>query len=205
MIVETLARRGRACGAILALALAAAGTGGAAHAQSISEKLGGLLPFSSPRDRNAPPAGATRTTDCPIVQIEPGMSAVRVGGADSSSVRYQIAIGDVARDCIVENGQVLTRVGVETRVIIGPAGSPGTYTATLRVSLRKTRDEQVLASKTYRVGGAVGSSGTALTSLVAEPLGAPYINDYPSEDYEIVLAISQGGGEPTKAKRRKRR
>lgn len=197
--------------AAMAAGLVLAGCGGPAGSVAggdpdpVSTKLGNLLAFNSTTAPPLPNKAAGARIDCPVVQIEPGMSAVRVGGADSSSVRYQIAIGDVARDCSESNGQLFVRVGVETRVVTGPAGGPGTYTAPLTVALRRTGDEKILASRTYQVGGAVGSTGNAINALIAEPLSAPYINERAADDYEIVLSMGKGGGERVDRRRNRHR
>lgn len=184
-------------GAAIAVAGALAGCGGpagsVAESDSAATKFGNLLAFNS---TSAPPAPAQGgpVIDCPIAQIEPGASAVRVGGEAASSVRYQIAIGQVARDCALVNGQLVVRVGVETRTVLGPAGSAGSYSAPLTVAIRRTGDEKVLASKTYRVGGAVSGAGAAIHSFVADPMSVPYINEKAADDYEIVLAMGQSAG-----------
>ncbi|MFT4096841.1 MAG: hypothetical protein QM651_06940 [Rhodoblastus sp.] len=202
-----------ACGmaAAMAAALLLAGCGGPAGSVAggdpdpVSTKLGNLLAFNSPTAPPLPNQNAGARIDCPVVQIEPGMSAFRVGGPDSATVRYQIAIGDVARDCSQSNGQLFVRVGVETRTVVGPAGGPGTYTAPLTVALRRTGDEKVLASRTYSVGGAVGSTGNAINSLIAEPLAAPFLNERAADDYEIVLSIGRGGEDKVDRRRNRHR
>ncbi len=216
MSVQSFARRAAggalAAAAAEALAVTLAGCGGQAGSVAggdpdpLSTKLGNLLAFNStkaPAMQNGGGGGSGGHIDCPIVQVEPGQSSVRVGGEDSSSVRYQISIGDVARDCTVVNNQLLVRVGVETRTVTGPAGGPGTYTAPLRVSVRKVAGEQIVASRTYNVGGAVGSSGNAINTLIAEPLAVPFINEHAADDYEIVLAFGEARAEP-KARRNRR-
>jgi len=212
MCVEVLARRARGfCVATAAVAagLVLAGCGGPAGSVAggdpdpVSTKLGNLLAFNSTTAPPLPNKGQGARIDCPIVQIEPGMSSFRVGGADASSVRYQIAIGDVARDCSQSNGQLLVRVGVETRTVIGPAGAPGSYTAPLTVALRRVGDEKLLASKTYQVGGAVGSTGNSINALIAEPLAAPFINERAADDYEIVLSMGKGAAAPEGRRRRR--
>ena len=216
MSVQSFARRAAgfalAAAGAAALAVTLAGCGGQAGSVAggdpdpLSTKLGNLLAFNStkaPAMQNGGGGGAGAHIDCPIVQVEPGQSSVRVGGEDSSSVRYQISIGDVARDCTVVNNQLLVRVGVETRTVTGPAGGPGTYTAPLRVFVRKVAGEQVVASRTYSVGGAVGSSGNAINTLIAEPLAVPFINEHAADDYEIVLAFGEARAEP-KARRKRR-
>lgn len=180
-------------GAAMTVAGTLAGCGGPAGSVAESDgatKFGNLLAFNS---TSAPPAAARSgpVIDCPVAQIEPGASALRVGGEAASSVRYQISIGQVARECTLVNGQLSIRVGVETRTVIGPAGSAGSYSAPLTIAIRRTGDEKVLVSKTYRVGGSVGATGAAIHSLVVEPMSVPYINEKAADDYEIVLAMGQ--------------
>lgn len=189
-----------AAGAAVALAGCGGQAGSVAESESASTKFGNLLAFNSTSAPAGPGKVVGPTIDCPIVQVEPGASAVRVGGEASASVRYQIAIGDVARECALVNGQLTIRVGVETRTIIGPAGSAGSYSAPLTVAVRRTGDEKVLAAKTYRVGGAVSGTGAAIHSLIADPLSVPYINERAADDYEIVLAMGQSVG-PSKRRR----
>ncbi|MDE2364386.1 MAG: hypothetical protein KGM42_17045 [Hyphomicrobiales bacterium] len=197
-------------GSVGLLGLALGGCGGPAGSVAggdpdpVSTKIGNLLAFQSPNAPPNPNGPSRERVDCPIVQIEPGHAAVRVGGEDSAHVRYQIAIGDAARDCERVGNELRVRVGVETRTVLGPAGAPGTYTAPLRVSLRKVAGEQTIASKVYRVGGAVGSTGTAITSLIAEPLSAPYTTQHADEDYEVVLSLGEGGGEDKPSRHRRR-
>lgn len=212
MCVENWARRARgaaAAAAAMAAGLVLAGCGGPAGSVAggdpdpVSTKLGNLLAFNSTTAPPLPNKGQGARIDCPVVQIEPGMSAFRVGGPDSATVRYQIAIGDVARDCSQSNGQLLVRVGVETRTVVGPAGGPGNYTAPLTVALRRVGDEKILASKTYQVGGAVGSTGNAINALIAEPLAAPFTTERAADDYEVVLSIGKGGAAPEGRRRRR--
>ena len=212
MCVENWARRARgaaAAAAAMAAGLVLAGCGGPAGSVAggdpdpVSTKLGNLLAFNSTTAPPLPNKGQGARIDCSVVQIEPGMSAFRVGGPDSATVRYQIAIGDVARDCSQSNGQLLVRVGVETRTVVGPAGGPGNYTAPLTVALRRVGDEKILASKTYQVGGAVGSTGNAINALIAEPLAAPFTTERAADDYEVVLSIGKGGAAPEGRRRRR--
>lgn len=169
----------------------------------ISSRLGNLLAFNSPSAPGAAPGLAPQRLDCPVVQIEPGAAAFRsAGGEGASSVRYQIAIGDVARECVRQGDLLAIRVGVETNLVLGPAGSPGSYAAPLRVTIRRQSDEAIVASKVYRVGGAVGAAGSTQSTLVAEALTVPWINDRPDLDYEVVLGFGEGAAQAGRRARR---
>ena len=169
----------------------------------VSTKIGNLLAFNSTNAPGvAPSAAAGPRIDCPIVQIEPGSSAFRAGGEGAASVRYQISIGDVARECARQGDNLVIRVGVETTTILGPAGSPGSYSAPLRVTIRRQSDEAILASKVYRVGGTVGASEPLVTALVADPLAVPYTTEHADDDYEVVLGFGEGPAAPRRKTRR---
>lgn len=78
---------------------------------------------------------------CPRPEVIQGRAATRVyrGGRTGSNqdLRYQIAIVDLARECAATpDGQNRIRIGVQGRALIGPAGSPGTFTAPLRIVVR---------------------------------------------------------------------
>jgi hypothetical protein len=172
----------------------------------MATRFGNLLAFNSP---SAPGGGATGQAgpriDCPTIQIDPGAASYRAAtGEGASGVRYQLSIGDVARECAQVNGALAVRVGVETNLILGPAGSPGSYTVPLRVAIRKQSDESIVVSKVYQVGGAVGPNGQAQFTLVADPLTVPYTTEHAADDYEVVLGLGERGGSGVPSKRARR-
>lgn len=187
------------------LAILCAGCNGPAASVSPANdpgtKVGNLLAFNSLTPPPNPNRPVGERIDCPEIQVDPGNSAVRVAtGEGASGVRYQISIGDVARECVRQGDRLAIRVGVETRIALGPAGAPGSYTAPLRILVRRQSDEAVLASKVYRVGGPVSANGQAQFSLVADPLLVPYTTERADVDYEVVM----GFGDAPASKRARR-
>ena len=173
-------------------------------ADPVSQRLGNLLAFNSTTAPGVPTAAAGQRIDCPIVQIEPGASSFRAASGDNAAgVRYQISITDVARECERQGDKLAIRVGIETNLVLGPAGSPGSYTTPLRVSVKRQLNEAVVTSKTYRVGGSVGAAGPAQFSMVADPLLVPFIGDDVAQEYEVVLALGDSG--PSTGKRARAR
>lgn len=77
--------------------------------------------------------------DCPTVDIRTGTStyAVSAPGVDPSamSLRYQATIGQTARDCRLAGNTLTMKVGLEGRVILGPAGGPGQMDVPLRIAV----------------------------------------------------------------------
>lgn len=157
--------------------------------------------------RPAPPATAA-ALECPEILVDAATAALRVpAGADNASVRYQLSLGQVARECSLQGDTLHIKVGVEGAAILGPAGQPGAFGGNLRISARRQKDEAVLQSKTYRVGATVPAGGTRGSfQLIAEPLAVPYLGPHAADDYEILVAFEQGGAEKSEApKRRKKR
>lgn len=51
------------------------------------------------------------------------------------NLRYQVSIGDTARECRVTGGMVSMKVGVQGRVVLGPQGGPGQVDVPLRIAI----------------------------------------------------------------------
>ena len=113
----------------------------------------------------------------------------------------------MARECSVVGGQLQLRVGVEGRVLIGPAGSPGTFTVPLRVAVRNDSTQKVISSQLTRITASVQPNQTqAPFTYVTEPFSVPLL-PHPEEDYAILVGFdaSGKGAEPAPERRRARR
>lgn len=141
------------------------------------------------------PTGPNVTQDCPSVFIDNGASNIRVpADADPHNVRYQLLIDQTARECVVEAGNVVIKVGIEGGAVLGPAGAPGNYGATIRVALRNIKTYAEVSSKTYRTTATIPANGTRGDfRLLADPIVAPLIGKRPQEDYEIIVGFAEGG------------
>jgi hypothetical protein len=91
---------------------------------------------------------------CPPVDVRLGASTLTVppGSADAFSLRYQGTIAEMARECKVAGGVMRMRVGVEGRVLVGPAGGPGQIDVPLRYAVVKEGPEpKTVVSKFYKI------------------------------------------------------
>jgi hypothetical protein len=85
-----------------------------------------------------PVAGASPDVDCPYIQIREGASTLTVStGGDNAamSLKYQGTFVRAARQCAVVAGQMVMKVGVEGRLILGPQGGPGEINIPLRIAI----------------------------------------------------------------------
>lgn len=151
------------------------------------------------------------TTDCPVIVIEDGTQMIRSpAGADAANVHHQVSIKSTARECVVEGANITIRVGVEGDAMLGPTGSPGAYGGTIRVALRRIKDESVVATKNYRVDATIPpGAARADFRLLADPISTP-ASGKAQEEYEVVVGLtdasaSASGDKPVRQKKKGRR
>jgi len=83
-------------------------------------------------------AGAQPDVNCPPVEVRQGASTLTIGSNGNQSamaVKYQGEFTREARDCAVVNGNMVMRIGVQGRVILGPTGVPGQVEVPLRIAV----------------------------------------------------------------------
>jgi hypothetical protein len=113
----------------------------AAPASSTPQWLRGDIAgfFSNSSDKSPQPvAGATPDVECPYIEIREGASTLTIGtGGDNAamSLKYQGTFVRAARQCSVAAGQMVMKVGVQGRIILGPAGGPGQIEVPLRIAV----------------------------------------------------------------------
>jgi hypothetical protein len=107
----------------------------------------------------APPAGpggiAAPAVDCPTVEYRQGAATLAVSGSGENAtlgLRYQGSFVQTARECQLRGGQLTIKVGVQGRVVVGPAGAPRDSTIPLRYALvREGQGQKTLWTKLFMV------------------------------------------------------
>ena len=85
--------------------------------------------------------GSTSDIECPGISVRTGAATLMIGSKTGEAeptaldLRYQVTIVRTARECQVNSGIMTMKVGVEGRVITGPAGGPGTVDVPLRLAV----------------------------------------------------------------------
>jgi hypothetical protein len=93
--------------------------------------------------KTAPNASqASLDFNCPSVDYRQGAATYNITDSKSTestalNVKYLASFMKTARECDVHGDNVTIKVGVQGRVVVGPAGSPGTVTIPLRYALVK--------------------------------------------------------------------
>jgi len=138
---------GTACAAglsLLALALMAGGCStntASSGAPDTGTGLSSITDFFSGSSAKAPQpvAGGQPDIVCPPVDVRRGASTLAIGsnGEKSSAMtlKYQGSFAREARECAVVDGNMVMRVGIEGRLVVGPAGGPGQVNVPLRIAV----------------------------------------------------------------------
>jgi hypothetical protein len=146
--------------------------------------------------------------DCPLVKIRAGASTYGVAPPGkqpvASELNYQATITRTARDCRrVDGGQIAARIGIQGRVIAGPAGAPATVEVPVRVAVVQTGvQERVLTTKVYRTTVSMSEGGGSF-SLVGEDLLYNMPGNLTSDSYVFYVGFDPQAIAPAAPSRRR--
>ncbi|MDI3561438.1 hypothetical protein [Bradyrhizobium sp. Arg816] len=189
----------RGTGIALALSVALASVSPVA-AQSLTDRFKSL--FGGKSDEPAPPKpapapgqpAADDDVDCPQVTVRAGASTYAVGAAGKPAVgneiRFQATITKMARECARSGGDITARIGIQGRVIAGPAGAPATVEVPLRIAVVQGGvGEKVIASKAYRTTVEMSEGGSVPFTFVAEDLAYPMPSAKVADSYVFYVGF----------------
>ena len=103
--------------------------------------------------------------ECPTVDVRTGAATLMIGSKPGEGepsaldLRYQGTIVRTARECRVSAGIMTMKVGIEGRVITGPAGGPGTVDIPLRIAVvQEGINPKTITSKFARIQVGIASA-----------------------------------------------
>lgn len=148
--------------------------------------------------------------DCPLIDIRQGAATLTIppppidGSNDAMSLKYQGAFVRAARDCKVANGQLVMKVGVQGRIIVGPAGGPGEVDVPLRLAIvdEAASGTKTIATKLIRIPVTVTSdSAGALFTHIEDNFAFPLPSSAELDNYLVYIGFDPiGAAEEDKAK-----
>jgi hypothetical protein len=167
---------------------------------SFKDKVSGFFGGSSAKDPQQV-TGTQIAQDCPGIDIRQGASTLKVGttGTVSSgdsddngamALKYQGTFVRAARECALVAGQLVMKIGVEGRIIVGPAGGPGQVVVPLRIAVvqETTKGTQPIVTKLIQIPVTVASSTDNPTfTHVEEGLSFPMPRDL--DDYIVYIGF----------------
>jgi len=189
-------RRAISAAAAVAVGLSLAAT--PASSQSFTDKLKGLFGGGSSGEKpaTAAPSEATGEADltCPPITVRAGASTFKVGAPGKEAVgndlRYQATISKTARECTINGGEITAKIGIQGRVIAGPAGAPPSVQVPLRVAVVQAGvGEKVIATKAYQTTVAMSEDSSVPFVLVAEDLVYPAPKGAVADNYVFYVGF----------------
>jgi hypothetical protein len=188
-----------------------------AQSQSLGDRFKDLFGIKSHPERTAPASGAAASVPddltCPPVTIRSGASTYAVGlpgkQASGTDLRYQATIGETARECDynTETHQIAIKVGIQGRVIVGPAGAPPTVEVPLRVAVVEDGvSSKTIATKAYTVTVNLSGDGGGTYSFVSDDIVYPAPEGAVADRYVFYIGFDPQALKPEpRAKKRRHR
>ena len=173
-----------------------------AAAQSISDKLNSWFFGSPAQSANPDDANTPAEVDCPGVEVRHGAStlAINTPGSEAGpmTTRYQVTIGQTARECAALGGVMTMKVGVQGRVLLGPAGGPGQVDIPLRLAVVQEGPEpKPIVSKFARLAVAIPAGQTAVPFVhVEQDLTFPMPRGKLLEAYVVYVGFDPAQAKP---------
>jgi hypothetical protein len=173
----------------------AASTGGvppapaAPSTPSLKDKIASFFSGATQKDPQ-PVANAQSDVECPFLDIRQGASTLTFpppspdGSNEAMSLKYQGIFVRAARDCAVVSGQMVMRVGVQGRIIVGPAGGAGHIEVPVRIAV---------------VSAPLTAPKTVVTKLIRIPvtIGTTDDNvDFTHIEEGLSFPVPSSGGDP---------
>ena len=167
--------------------------------------------FFSPGSKQARQAAAQTAAqqqlpevDCPFIDIRQGASTLTIppppvdGSNEAMALKYQGIFVRAARDCKVVGNQVVMRIGVEGRIIVGPAGGPGNVEVPLRIAVvdQSTSGMKMVTTKLIRIPVTVGpGDGSKGFTHVEDGLAFPLPPAKQIDQYLVYIGFDPIGAE----------
>lgn len=152
--------------------------------------------------------GADSELTCPMVSIRPGAATYAVGAQGKPGVgndlAYQATITRTARSCDLANGQVSIKIGIQGRIIVGPAGAPETVEVPLRVAVvQEGVNPKPIATKVFTTTVSLAGQTSVEYSLVGEDFSYPAPSAAANDSYVFYIGFDPQALKPQPARKRR--
>jgi hypothetical protein len=173
---------------------------------SLGNRIAGFITgqgSGSSTPSEAPSTPTSEDFECPRIDIRPGASTllVNVPSPDQQAMglKYQGIFVRAARECRVRAPDVTIKVGVQGRIIVGPAGGPGVLTVPLRYALvqESVGQSRTIWTKLYTVPVTISGTESNVTfTHIQEDLTVPIPSPADLDQYVIYIGYDPSGAAP---------
>jgi hypothetical protein len=142
--------------------------------------------------------------DCPLIDIRQGAATLSIpmpppdGSNDAMSLKYQGTFVRAARDCKVINGQLVMKIGVQGRIIVGPAGGPGQVEVPLRLAVvdQSPAGTKTILTKLVQIPVAVTNDDTgAVFTHIEDNFAFPLPSSAELDNYLVYIGFDPIGAQ----------
>lgn len=170
-----------------------------------SEKASAAQPAAA---SSAQPASSETKVNCPPTDVRQGAATLQMtapGEDNAMAVRYQATFSRTARQCTVSAGTLTIKVGVQGRLVLGPAGTPGETHVPLRYALvQEGIQPKTIWSKLYMLPVAITADQPSVPfTHVVEDLVVPLPPGDELDRYVVYVGFDPQGAELEKKQQRK--
>jgi hypothetical protein len=148
---------------------------------------------------------------CPDVDIRRGAGTISINSntrdPSAAQLRYQVSIGQTARECANVAGNLTIKVGMQGRIVLGPAGTPGSLEVPVRYALvEEGAQPKTLYSKLYRVPVSISEGQTSVSfTHIEEAMSVPMPSPAVFERYMSSIGFDPLGSAQERQKPAKKR
>src|SRR6202035_1007061 len=137
--------------------------------------------------------------NCPSVEYRQGAATMAVNSPGSENtalnLRYQASFTQTARECMLRGNNLTIKVGVQGRIVVGPAGGPGPISIPLRYALvREGLQPRTLWTKLFIVPVTIPQNQLNLPWIhVEEEMTVPLPPGDEIDSYVIYIGFDPDG------------
>ena len=171
---------------------------------SLKDKIESFFSTAPKEARPVTAAAEASAIDCPFIDIRQGASTLTIpppppdGGNEAMALQYQGTFVRAARDCKIVGNQIVMKIGVEGRIIVGPAGGPGQVDVPLRIAVvdQPTSGMKLIVTKLIRIPVTVGpGEGGATFTHVEDGLAFPLPASRDLAQYLVYIGFDPVGAQ----------
>jgi hypothetical protein len=146
---------------------------------------------------NAPPEKPN--VECPFIDIREGASTLTIpppnGENNAMVLKYQGSFIRAARECAVVSGQMSMKIGVQGRIVVGPAGGPGQVEVPLRLAVvnNALAGAKTVTTKLIRIPVQVASVNGATFTHIEDALTFPLPTEGSLDTYVVYIGFDPIG------------
>jgi hypothetical protein len=169
---------------------------------SLKDKVANFFSGNTANEPRPVANGTQPDVDCPFIDIRQGASTLTIppppvdGGNEAMALKYQGDFVRAARECKVVGNQMVMKIGVQGRIIVGPAGVPGQVDVPLRIAVVESPQAgaKMITTKLIHIPVTIGPDGANATfTHIEEGLSFPLPSSVTLDSYIVYIGFDPVG------------